>query len=162
MLCHLKWIQNCAFLISRNWQYQRDKWAKSWGGMVMVPLPINVCARVVIDDIRMCACNNSRIIGWILMKINTNSFPPTSLCEISGSHGGSMKMLVFWDIVPCWWRQDAPPKRRSTSRKLHSTVSQKAIIFKVTVIVRLTAVNQYPFQVLYIQYWSSLYSYWSN
>jgi hypothetical protein len=34
-------------------------------------VPTIVCARVVINDIRMCACNNSRIIAWILMKFNT-------------------------------------------------------------------------------------------
>jgi hypothetical protein len=50
-----------------------------------------------------------------------------------------MKMTAFRDIVPCslvalpwWWRQYARLKRWSTSKRLYSAVSQKAVIFILT------------------------------
>jgi hypothetical protein len=50
-------------------------------------------------------------------------------CEISGSHGGSMKMTAFWDTAPCSQKY-TPLKRRSTSTRLHGAISQKAVNFK--------------------------------
>jgi hypothetical protein len=50
------------------------------------------------------------------------------VCEISGSHGASMKR-AFCDIGPCSLVDDVPLKRRSTPERLHGAVSQKTIIF---------------------------------
>jgi hypothetical protein len=63
-----------------------------------------------------------------------------------------MEMTAFWDTVlhslkvdrcfrgayslPCWWWQYAPLKHWSTSTRLHSAISQKAVIF-----LRLTSLS---------------------
>jgi hypothetical protein len=64
-----------------------------------------------------------------------------------------LKMTAFWDIalcslievdrsfrgvycneVPWWWMQYAPLKRQCTAARLHSAISQKAIIFTLAAI----------------------------
>jgi hypothetical protein len=42
----------------------------------------------------------------------------------------SMKLKIFWDVLPWWWRQHAPLKRRSTSNYEHGSTSQKILSFK--------------------------------
>jgi len=42
----------------------------------------------------------------------------------------SMKVAAFWDLIMLWrWRHYVPPKRRTTSTRLHSAISQKAVTF---------------------------------
>jgi hypothetical protein len=50
------------------------------------------------------------------------------VCEVSGSHGGEYESDSFLGHSPGRLRQYARLKRRSTSTKLHGTMSQNVVI----------------------------------
>jgi hypothetical protein len=48
-----------------------------------------------------------------------------------------LKITVLWDTALKCYKADIPLKRRSTSTKLHSAISQKVVIFILVVVGKL-------------------------